>query len=426
MMTRLVGFAIGAVIISTSLSADDWPAFRGPTGNGISAEKAAPTTWSADKNIKWKVALPQKCNGSPIVSNGHVFVSCPEDPQGKERSLYCFDRKDGKKLWVRTVSYAFGTDVDQVHPTNFHCSGTPAANGKVVLVWHNSAGLHAYDFEGKELWKRDLGEFRHMWGHATSPVIHGEKVFLNSGPGKRVFFTALSLADGKTLWETGEPSATDDPDYNELKPKQPKGSWSTPVFVKVDGKEQVLCTMPTRVVAYNPDDGKILWWCEGIRPSKGDLSYSSPVVAGDVLVAIGGYGGAAFGVKLGGGSGDVTASRQLWRRPQNPQSIGSGVVVDGHAFIPFENQIECMDPATGKAFWHDRGGKGGYWGSIVFAAGRLYLTDQSGATVVFKPSAEKFELLSRNELHEQSNSTPAISDGEIFIRTHKSLFCIAE
>ena len=417
-----VALIFAAAIPLTAL-ADDWPAWRGPAGNGTSAEKTAPNTWGPDKNIKWKAELPQKCNGSPIVSNGRVFVSCPEDTEGKERSLYCFDRTDGKKLWVRTVSYPFGKDVDMIHDTNTHCSGTPAADGKVVVVWHNSAGLCAYDFDGKELWTRDLGEFRHMWGHATSPVIHGGRVILNSGPGKSVFLTALSLADGKTIWKAEEPSKGEDSSHNEL--KQPKGSWSTPILVNVEGKEQIVCTMPTRVVAVDPESGKTLWWCEGIRPSKGDLSYSSPVAAGDTLIAIGGYGGAAFAVRMGG-SGDVTASRQLWRRPQNPQSIGSGEVVGGHAYMPFENQIECVDPKSGKALWQDRGGKGSYWGSIVLAAGRLYVTDQGGATVVFKPNPEKFELVSRNELGERSNSTPAISNGEIFIRTHKHLYCIAE
>jgi outer membrane protein assembly factor BamB len=401
--------------------ADDWPAFRGPSNNGISAEKTAPTEWSATKNVKWKAPLPREGNGSPIVSNGRVFLTCAEDEEGMKRTLYCFDRKDGKKLWAKTVEYKFGKDEDTTHTTNPHCSGTPASDGKVVVVWHNSAGLHAYDFEGKELWKRDLGEFRHIWGHGTSPIIHAGKVILNTGPGKRVFITAVSLADGKTLWETEEPSKGDDSSRNESGAY--KGSWATPLVISVGGQEEILCAMPTRIVAYSPADGKILWWCDGIRPGPGDLSYSSPVVVGDSCVTIAGFGGPGFGAKLGG-TGDVTKTNQLWRNEKYPQSIGSGVAVGEHVYLPFEGFLDCIDPKTGKPSWHQR--VGAFWGSVVLAAGRLYVTDQKGTTVVFKPNPEKFELVAKNELGEKSNSTPAVSDGHIFIRTFKNLYCIGE
>jgi outer membrane protein assembly factor BamB len=432
MSLKSCGVAV-ALLCSFGLSqADDWPAFRGPSGNGISAEKAAPIEWSATKNVKWKAALPRKGNGSPIVSNGRVFVTCVEDEEavGKKRSLYCFDRKDGKKLWVKTVEYAKADEKgneDTTHGTNPHCNSTPAADGKVVVAWHSSAGLHAYDFEGKELWKRDLGEFRHIWGSGTSPIIHDGKVILNSGPGKKVFMGAFNLADGKTIWEMEEPSKGDDPSYNE--DKKYKGSWSTPIVVKVGGQEQILCAMPTRVVAYAPADGKILWWCEGIRAGPGDrtyagdLTYSSLVVAGDICVVVGGFGGAGFGVRLGG-TGNVTATHQVWRNAKNPQSIGSGVVVGDHIYMPFEGPITCLDPKTGKTVWKERGS---YWGSAVSVGGRIYLTDQKGATVVFKPNPERLELIGKNELGDEgSNSTPAVSDGQIFIRTFKNLYCIGE
>jgi outer membrane protein assembly factor BamB len=424
MKASLFGVLFGILVSVAPVSADDWPAFRGPSGNGSSSEKKAPTTWAPDKNIKWKAPLPRPGNGSPIVSNGRVFVSCAEDADGKERSLYCFDRKDGKKLWVKTVSYKFGSkddpNGDTVHGTNPHCSGTPASDGKIVVVWHNSAGLHAYDFEGKELWNRDLGEFRHIWGHGTSPVLHDGKVFLNSGPGKRVFMTAINPADGKTLWETEEPHQGPDSSFNEI--KKYKGSWSTPLVVKVGGKEQLVCAMPTRLVAYNPSDGKILWWCEGIRPGPGDLMYSSPVVSGDIAVVIGGFGGAGFGARLGG-AGDVTKSNQVWRNAKFPQSIGSGVAVGDHVYVPFEGSLECLDPKTGKSAWREAGR---FWGSAVLAGGLLYVTDQKGTTVVVKPNPEKAEVVAKNELGESSNSTPAVSNGEIFIRTFKNVYCIGE
>jgi len=429
MSLKACGIAV-ALLGTIGLShADDWPGFRGPSGNGITPEKTAPAEWSATKNVKWKAALPRKGNGSPIVSNGRVFVTCVEDDEmvGKKRSLYCFDRKDGKKLWVNTVDYPKADEKDNedtTHTTNPQCSSTPAADGKAVVVWHASAGLHAYDFEGKELWKRDLGEFRHVWGYGTSPVIHGGKVLLHTGPGKRVFVTAINLSDGKTLWETDEPQKFSKGDISHNEKDLWTGSWSTPIVTKVGDHEQVLCAMSSRVVAYDLATGKIVWWCDGISTPKGDtVAYSSLIVAGDLCVVIGGFNGSGFAVRLGG-TGDVTATHQAWRNPKFPQSIGSGVAVGEHVYLPFDGPIFCLDPKTGKTVWKERGGV--FWGSAVYAAGRVYITDQKGATIVFKPSPEKLEQIAKNELGEESNSTPAVSDGQIFIRTFKNLYCIGE
>jgi len=417
MIAKLLGVAAALLVGTGILSADEWPAFRGPNGDGTSSGKAAPTAWSADKNIKWKVPLAQPGNGSPIVSNGKVFLTAQEDPEGKKRSLYCFDRKDGKQLWVQTID--FGKAVEK-HETNTHSPSTPAADGKKIVVWHGSAGLHCYDFEGKKLWSRDLGAREHRYGEGTSPVIHGGNVFLNSGPDKkRVFAGAYKLETGETIWEKDEPfkgNGDTNEEGNEL------GSWATPLIVK----DQVVFAMPTRLVAYAPEDGKLVWSCDGIRFNKGDVAHSSPMVAGDILIYVAGYGGPQLGVKLGG-SGDVTSTHQVWRIPKSQTSIGSGVVVGGHAYLPFAgaNVIECIDPKTGKMVWRERQ-KAPFWGSIVMAGGNAYVTDQAGRTIVFKPNAEKFEGIAVNELGEKSNSTPAISDGQIFIRTFKNLYCISE
>jgi outer membrane protein assembly factor BamB len=412
-----LGVAMGVLLCAGAISADDWPAFRGPSGTGVSTEKSAPATWAADKTIKWKVPLAQPGNGSPIVSNGRVFLTAQEDEKGLKRSLYCYDRKDGKQLWVQTVE--FGKEV-RTHETNTHSPSTPAADGKKVVVWHGSAGLHCYDFEGKKLWSRDLGQFDHVWGEGPSPVIHGGKIFLNSGPDKkRVFAGAYKLESGETVWEKEEPFKGDG-DKNE--DGGVMGSWATPLVVK----DLVIFAMPKRLVAYGLEDGKLAWSCEGLRFNNGDVAYSSPMVAGDMVVYNAGYTGPAMGVKLGG-SGDVTSTHRVWRNPKSQSSIGSGIVVGDHAYLPFtgNNEIACMDPKTGKLVWRERQ-KSGFWGSIVTAGDKAYVTDQAGRTVVFKPNPEKFEGIAVNELGEKSNSTPAISDGQIFIRTFKGLYCIAE
>lgn len=421
------------LLLAAPLSADDWTGFRGPSGTGLSAEKSAPLEWGPEKNVKWKAALPQKANGSPIVSKGRVFTTCSEDPGGRKRSLYCFDRKDGRTLWSRTVEFA---STMPKHGANTFCPTTPAADGSRVVVWYGSAGLHCYDYEGKELWKHDLGEFRHMWGYGSSPIFHDGKVILHTGPGKLPFIAAFNAADGKLLWKTEEPNDAVGPDAKGGSTtkdggKKLIGSWSTPVVAKVGGKDQIICAMPSRIVAYDPADGNVLWFCEGLRHmnagSECDLAYSSPIIAGDLCVYFGGYSGPGLAIRMTGAKGDVTGTHRVWYTPNWSQSIGSGVYVDGHVYEPDSGGvINCVDPKTGRKLWKERGTNGNVWGSIVTAAGRCYVMNQKGEIVVFKPNPAKLEILARNTMDEPTNSTLAVSDGEIFLQTHEHLYCIAE
>jgi outer membrane protein assembly factor BamB len=185
--------------------------------------------------------------------------------------------------------------------------------------------------------------------------------------------------------------------------------------------------MPTRLNAYDPETGAIVWSCDGLRGRKGDLVYTSPILAGDVCVAMGGFNGPAIGLSMDG-SGNVTGSHRLWRVEPNPQRIGSGVCVDGHVYMASAgpSTFQCLAPKTGELLWEADSEGAVHWGSLVFAAGRLYVTDQAGTTHVMLPNPEKLELVAHNPLGERSNSTPAFSDGEIFIRTFEGLYCISK
>lgn len=404
--------------VASGILAEDWPAFRGPMNDGISAEKGLPRSWGPNENILWKSPLPGESNGSPVVSKGKVFVTSAVE-QGKKRSLHCFDGATGKERWVKTVEFG---QVMPTHQTNQYGGSTPAADGERVVVWHASAGLFAYDYEGRELWKRDLGEFRHMWGYGGSPVIRGGRVFLHAGPGKRVFMTALDPASGKTLWEMEEPV---DGNGERNPANKYMGSWSTPLFASVEGRETLVCSFATRANAYDPATGEILFSCQGVRGPKGDLCYTSPVIAGDICVVMGGFGGPAIGFRMGG-KGDITETNRLWRTESNPQRIGSGVFFEGRVYMACAgpNVFQCIDPATGKMLWQERSPGAAHWGSMVLADGLIYVTDQEGATHLIKPNPERCELIRSNPIGERTNATPAFSGGKIFLRTFRHLYGI--
>ena len=403
--------------ITLPLAGGDWPAFRGPNGNGVAHEVKAPLHWSPTNHVRWKAPLPGPGNSSPIVSRGRVFVTCAEN-QGKKRNLYCFDSQTGENLWVRTVEFP---TVEATYRSNPYCASTPVADGTNVVVWHGSSGVFCYGFDGTERWSKELGPAKHEWGYASSPILHRDKVILNFGPGSRSFLAALALTDGRLLWKHDEPGGLDTT-YKKM-----VGSWSTPIVIKVGGREQILCTMPTRVLACESETGALLWYCTGLADEKAELVYPSPVVSGDIGVAFSGWvNGPTIGFKLGG-SGDMTSTNRIWLEKQ-PQRIGSGVVVGRWLYLvnAGPGTAECIDCRTGKAVWTERLEGGESWGSVVMAAGRLYVTSRRGITSVFRPAPEKFELLAAHDLGEPSNATPAIADGCIFLRTDQHLICIAD
>ncbi|MCA8999499.1 MAG: PQQ-binding-like beta-propeller repeat protein [Planctomycetaceae bacterium] len=408
-------------ITSLPVFGADWTGFRGPGGLGISSEADFPKEWSPEKNIQWRTPLPGPGNGSPIVVDGKVLVLCAED-QGQKRSTLCFDRQTGKELWKQTVSFP---EVEETHKTNPFCPSTPTSDGDVVVVWHRSAGMHCYDLDGDTLWSRDLGRFDHIWGGGSSPILFENMVIQLCGPGERTFVVALDKKTGETLWQTPtEPGGSDSSNGRYI------GTWSTPVLVTVDGQPQLLVPFHTRLAALDPKSGKELWTVSGLSFKKGDLIYTSPMVENGIAVIMGGFNGPAFGLTIGG-EGDVTDSHRLWHSGEqaNPQRIGSGVVLGGYLYMANADNpgsLECLDIKTGEQTWSvRRTDDGPHWGSVVAAGDTLYVTGQRGTTRVFRANPKEYELIAENDLKEQSNSTPALSDGDIFLRTWDALYCIS-
>lgn len=413
-----------SVCVAGICRAADWPEWRGPLGTGVSEETNLPVKWSPTENVRWRVALPERGNSTPIVCTSRVFLT---QAAGKDRTLMCFDRGDGKLLWQRGVTTQLADD--PTHPTNPYCSASPVTDGQRVIAWFGSDGLHAYDFAGRKLWSRDLGVQRHIWGYGASPVIHGDLCFLNFGPGDRSFLIAVDKNTGETVWQHDEETGYGKPATADVRGGKQEtvatyiGSWSTPVLMPVDGREQLLLSWPRRLAAYDPKTGRELWTCAGLNP----LVYTSPIYSGDTVVAMGGFGGMSFAARAGG-SGDITESRRLWHHPRTKQRIGSGVIHEGHIYIHNDPGVaECFELATGKLVWQERlqgpGKTGQNWSSVMLAGGNCYTITQGGDCFVFK-AGPKFELVAVNSLGERSNSSIVPSDGELFIRTHEAIWCI--
>lgn len=398
---------------------DDWTQFRGSQSTGVSAATAVPLRWSPTEGIAWKTALETSGNGSPIIVGDKVLIAGAIGEKGETKTLTAYRLSDGEQLWREEVA----GPIEATHETNPTGGTTPASNGEIVVVWHGTAGLHAYNVaDGQHRWSRTFGKFEHIWGQGTSPIIVGDKVVLYSGPSKEeIFVAAFDLATGETAWRHVEPMDGDGETNTEGKYM---GSWSSPVPFELDGAKVALVSLPTRVIAFDVESGAIKLWCEGTRGPRGDLSYSSPVLNGDVCVITGGYQGPSFAFRVAG-EGNVTETQRLWRVEQNPQSIGTGIAVDGFLYQSEAGPgiIRCIDLSTGEVRWQQRAGKE-HWSSIVRAEGRLYALDQDGNTLVFEPNPEKFVELANNSLGEPSNATPAPFQGGLIIRTANSLICI--
>lgn len=416
------------LVASSLANAENWPAWRGQDGRGVSAEKNLPVKWDRTTNVRWKVALPAAGNSTPIIWGDRVFITQASDlaqwppkvpanyaggasPGGlgiaAKRLVMCFSRTDGKLLWQGDTIYK---EPEMTHGTNPYCSASPVTDGERVIASHGSAGLVCYDLDGKLVWRYDVGKLEHLWGNASSPILYGDLCIQWCGPGQRQFLLALDKRTGKKVWQTDEPGG--DPGITT---KNFLGSWCTPVIASVGGQDQLIFAVPFKLAGYDPKSGKQLWSAK----IPGTYCYSSPLFIDGNAV----YGHAVL--KLGG-SGDIT--KDQLRHRVGSMGISTAAIAGEHLYIVNSVGVPaCYEWKTGKELWKDqiekRPGGVDSWGSPVHADGRLFITDQRGSTLVFA-AGSKYEHLATNRLDEHTNASIAISGGNLFIRTHKHLWCI--
>ncbi len=406
-------------ILFGSSSAADWPTWRGPNSDGKLSEGGAafPVEWSPQKNLKWRVELPEPGNSSPIVVGERIFLTLGKE-KGASCCLLCFNTKDGSLRWEKEVNYG---KVDLTHQTNPYCSASPVSDGERVYAWYGNAGLFAYDLDGKELWKSDLGtDYAHIWGsNAGSPVIHGDAVIISAGPGLAMRLFAVNRQTGATIWQK------DLPDAASQKADQFKGSWATPLIIKHENRSQILLGLPGSLRSFDPATGAEIWRCGGL----GDLCYTNVMTDQSRAVYLCGYGGPGIAMRLpqAAEAGDLTATHRIWAddgKSRNRQRIGSGQIIDDHLYLVEEpGGMICLDLTTGRKVWEERLGRKS-WSSMNLIGDKLYVNDQSGTSFVIKPDRSGLKLLQQNPVdpNQHTNSTPAFSNGLIIQRTDAYLY----
>ncbi len=324
------------------------------------------------------------------------------------RVLLCYNSKNGDLLWQKTV---LNTALEKKHDNNSYASGTPATDGIRVYVSFldgKEVVVAAYDFTGKQVWVKRPGTFSSPHGYSCSPVLYDDKVIINGdspGPGDS-FVAALSRSDGHIIWKISH--------------EKPAHSFSTPIFRKINGKMQMIFCGNKEIASYNPDNGSKYWFVNG--PSEDFCS--SPVYnkkSGLVLVSSAWPLINLVAVKPDG-QGDVTSSHILWQSRKGGYYVPSPVCTDDYLFTTMTNgKVHCIEVATGKILWIEDLGL--QYSSGILANGLVYMPNDNGVITVIKPGPT-FSYISKNSIGEKMFASPAISNGKIFLRGYKHLFCI--
>ncbi|MCA9225867.1 MAG: PQQ-binding-like beta-propeller repeat protein [Planctomycetales bacterium] len=414
-----------AIAFANDVSAENWPCWRGPRGDGTSSENNVPTRWNGEtgENIRWKVALPGEGHASPIVWGDRLFVvSCLTDSE--ERVLICLDRKSGRELWQRTV---VKSPLETKHALNSYASGTPATDGELVYVAFLEVDgstipapnvgkprpitpgqmvVAAYDFEGRQKWIVRPGGFISAHGFCSSPVLFQDSVIVNGDHDGDSYVVALNRTNGEVVWRT---------------PREHKTrSYVTPIIRDVDGRTQMVFSGSKSIVSLDPTDGSRHWYIDG--PT--EQFVASMVYDGQMFYMTAGFPTYhVMGIRPDG-SGDVTATHVAWEANNAKCYVPSPVVVDGYLMVADDRgTANCFRAETGERLWQERLGKH-FSTSLLTANGLVYFIADDGLTKVVRPGAE-LNVLAENPLGEDCYSSAAISDGELFIRGEKHLFCIA-
>ena len=426
----------GPVLVAMLLSlfagqslAADWPQFRGPGGTGISQDPGPPATWSDSQNLRWKTPLPGLGSSSPIVWGDRVFVTCYSgygesdrqagDPKALERQLVCINRSSGKIRWQSRVPADLPEDGYQGYLTEHgYASSTPVTDGQRVYCFFGKTGMLAFDFEGRQLWQTGLGKesSNRRWGSAASPILYKNLVIVNAAEESQSI-RALDQATGNEVWKASASAL-------EL-------AYDTPSLVTLDGGlSEVVISVPGEIWGLNPDTGKLRWFAE--HRLTGNIC-PSVIVDGEMLYAFGGFRSAGSLALRAGGKGDVSSSRLVWSSRESSY-VATPLLHEGHLYwIDDRGQAFCVAAKSGELVYRERVaglGSGGrpVYASPVLVGNKIYVQTRWNGVLVLAAKPE-YQLLGQNRFagdDSDANATPAISGGEMFLRSNQFLYCVAD
>jgi outer membrane protein assembly factor BamB len=441
--TKLVMSTVGLLLcLASAAHAQNWPAFRGPNGSGVTDARPLPVAWDGEKsvNLLWKTAVPGLGHSSPVIWGERIFLTAAEssarnltfnakdddvqpanDTSVHQWRVYALDRRSGKIVWTRTAHQ--GVPKVKRHVKASQANASPVTNGRVVIVSFGSEGLYCYDMDGNLLWKQDVGILDPgywtqpdlQWGFASSPVIYQDLVILQCDIQKDSFIVAFNIADGTRAWRTK---------------RDERPSWSTPVIYEGKTRTELVTSGSLYYRGYDPRTGKELWRLS----DETQVKVPSPVVAHDLFFLSGGNprGRDIFAVRPNG-NGDIsipataTSSAQVaWRKTRGSPYTPTPLVYESYLYVCNDNGVLTVyDAKSGvQAYQHRIGTTNStFSASPIASAGRIYLSSEDGEVFVIK-AGSAYELLSVNRMGEPLMATPAASDGMIVIRGQRHVFAV--
>jgi outer membrane protein assembly factor BamB len=391
--------------VAAATGADDWPQFRGPGGQGHSAETGLPFEWSETKNIRWKVPVAGRGWSSPVVVNGRVWLTTAT-MVGKDTSLrlMAFETDTGKEAVDVEVFKVRGGR--QLNPKNSQASPTPIVDGDRVYVHFGPEGTAAVSVSGTVLWKTKL-YYEPQHGNGGSPALAGDVLIVNCDGFDQAYVAALDTRTGKTRWraDRSEPHSQ---------------AYSTPLVIRTGDRDQVVSVGAFNVVSYDPKNGKELW---RVGYPDGFSNVPRPVFGGGLVFITTGFNQPSLLAIRPDGKGDVTRSHVAWKLSRGVPLTPSPLLVGDDLYMVSDNGIASMlDAKTGEVKWQERL-NGTFSASPIFADGRIYFLDEEGRTVVLKPGVRP-QLVAENALEGSSLASIAVSSGSLFLRTGSHLYRI--
>jgi outer membrane protein assembly factor BamB len=410
LVAATVLFLISILAIQTH--AEDWYQFRGPEGQGHSSAVGLPTHWTTTENVRWKTPVPGKGWSSPVALGGQTFLTTAV-PSGQTHSLHalCLNASTGKIAWDVTVYDSLIPSLArQIHAKNSHASPTPIIDGQRVFVHFGAHGTACLTTEGAIVWKTREIKYKPQHGSGGSPVLVDGLLVFNCDGSDVQFVVALDAATGKVRWQKERPPCDD--------PK--RFAFATPLVIEANGRKQIVSPGAHMVVAYDPETGAEIWnvrytgYSIAPRPVFGDgLVYLSTSFDRSVLLAI-----------RPDGEGNVTDSHVAWKQSRSIPYTPSPLLRGRDLFLINDAGIaSCLDAKTGRPRWtHRIGGK--FSASPLLADGKIYIQSEAGETTIFRPEADRYEEIARNDLGEPTLATPGVIDHALMIRTASALYRI--